>query len=104
MECRGWGRVGEAGTRRRAQKVGSWGPPWEQPEGGTVGEAAVWEGGRRRARGWVPAEGKGGEEMERGPGGSAGNGPGGAGGAAGQGLAGGWCWWLFLYNGQVVKT
>lgn len=88
--------------------MGSKGPGWEQSEERTVGEAAVWEGGREGEGprvGPCGGEGKGGEERwSEALGGSAGNGPGGAGRAAGPGRALRWCWWLFLYNGQVVKT
>lgn len=59
-----WGRQAPDGGR---WKVGSWGPRWEQPEEGTVGEAAVWEGGREGEGPKVGprgGEGREGEEME----------------------------------------
>lgn len=76
---------------------------WERPEEGTAGEATVREregegpcGGEGRGDGW------GGSIL----GVSAKKGPGGRGriGGAGRGRAGGGRWWLFLYNGQVMKT
>lgn len=77
---------------------------WERPEEGTAGEATVRE---REGEGPCGGEGRG----DRGGGaailgGAAKEGPGGRGriGGAGRGRAGGWRWWLFLYNGQVMKT
>lgn len=74
---------------------------WERPEEGTAGEETVRE---REGEGPCGGEGRG---DEGGPilGGAA-KGPGGRGriGGAGRGRAGGRRWWLFLYNGQVMKT